>query len=147
LPLGTALAAAVRLLALTGARAGEVLGLPWEHVDLQSGCLRLPMSKTGRKVIHLNEPAIEVLAELAERKTDNPWVIEGAKPGSPLVNIRKPWHRLREAAEAVGTQLGAAMMPRANGSALRNREWVSPFGRGLRSRPAPTRRSKGPARA
>jgi integrase len=61
LPLGTALAAAVRLLALTGARAGEVLGLPWEHVDLQSGCLRLPMSKTGRKVIHLNEPAIEVL--------------------------------------------------------------------------------------
>jgi integrase len=90
--------AAVRLLAFTGARAGEVLGLRWEHVDLQSGCLRLPMSKTGRKVIHLNEPAIGVLAELAERKTDNPWVIEGAKPGSPLVNIRKPWHRLREAA-------------------------------------------------
>ena len=25
-------------------------------------------------------------------------MIEGAKPGCPLVNIRKPWHRIREAA-------------------------------------------------
>jgi integrase len=90
--------AAVRLLAFTGARAGEVLGLRWEHVDLPGGCLRLPTSKTGRKVIHLNGPALEVLAGLAGRRTGSPWVIAGAKPGRPLVNIRKPWHRLREAA-------------------------------------------------
>jgi integrase len=90
--------AAVRLLAFTGARAGEILGLRWEHVDLPRGCLELPTSKTGRKVIHLNGPALEVLSDLAQRRTGNPWVVEGAKPGCPLVNIRKPWHRIREAA-------------------------------------------------
>ena len=90
--------AAVRLLAFTGARAGEILGLRWEHVDLPSGCLRLPTSKTGRKVIYLNGPALDVLSDLAQRRTSHPWVIEGAKPGSPLVNIRKPWHRMRKAA-------------------------------------------------
>ena len=90
--------ATVRLLTFTGARAGEILGLRWEHVDLVSGCLRLPTSKTGRKVIHLNGPSLAVLSDLAQRRTGNPWVVEGAKPGCPLVNIRKPWHRIREAA-------------------------------------------------
>jgi integrase len=90
--------AAVRLLALTGARVAEILGLRWEHVDLSRDCLRLATSKTGRKVIHLNNPALEVLKDLARPSSGNPWVIEGAKPGSPLVNIRKPWHRLRKAA-------------------------------------------------
>ena len=89
--------AAVRLLAFTGARAGEVLGLRWEHVDLPGGCLRLPTSKTGRKVVHLNGPALAVLSKLAERRTTNPWVIEGARPGGPLVNIRKPCYRMRDA--------------------------------------------------
>ena len=77
---------------------GEILGLRWEHVELAGRCLRQPTSKTGRKVVHLNGPALEVLAGLARGRTTNPWVIEGAKPDSPLVNIRKPWHRLRKAA-------------------------------------------------
>jgi integrase len=97
--------AAVRLLACTGARAGEIQGLRWEHVDLAGRCLRLPTSKTGRKVIHLNEPALEVLSELARRRTGNPWVIEGAKPDAPLVNIRKPWHRIRKAADLPDVRL------------------------------------------
>ena len=90
--------ASVRLLVFTGARAGEILGLRWEYLDLPAGCLRLPTSKTGRKVIHLNGPALEVLSQLERRRVGNPWVIEGAKPDSPLVNIRKPWHRIRKAA-------------------------------------------------
>src|SRR5690606_7939875 len=39
--------AAIRLLLLTGARAGEILGARWEHVDWERGVLRLPDSKTG----------------------------------------------------------------------------------------------------
>ena len=91
------MAAAVRLLVLTGARLGEVLSLRWEWVDLAAGELRLPDSKTGAKVIHLNAPARAVLAELPRLK-GNPFVIVGKMPGRPLVNLEKPWRRVRKAA-------------------------------------------------
>jgi integrase len=79
--------------------------LRWEYVDLPSGRLRLPTSKTGRKVIHLNGPAHDVLVDLRRRATGSAWVIEGAKQGSPLVNIRKPWYRIRKAANLPDVRL------------------------------------------
>lgn len=91
------MAAAIRLLVFTGARLREVLGLRWEWVDFERGELRLPDSKTGAKVIHLNAPAREILASLP-RVTGNPHVIVGGKPGAALVNLEKPWCRVRKAA-------------------------------------------------
>ena len=44
-----AVAAAVRVLLLTGAQRGEILQLRWESVDVTHACLRLPDSKTGAK--------------------------------------------------------------------------------------------------
>ena len=90
--------AAIRLLLFTGARLSEILTLKWTEVDLDNHCLRLSDSKTGAKVIYLSPPALEVIAEL-EREDGNPFVIRGAKPGSHLVNLRKPWHRIRKRAE------------------------------------------------
>jgi len=89
--------AAIRLLILTGARLGEILSLQWRHVDHDRRRLALDDSKTGRKVIHLSAPALEVLAGV-ERREGCPWVIAGAKDSQPLVNLRKPWHRVRERA-------------------------------------------------
>ena len=91
------MAAAIRLLVLTGARLGEVMSLRWEWVDLADGVLRLPDSKTGAKAIQLNAPARAVLAGLPRLK-DNPFVILGKRPGRPLVNLEKPWRRVRKAA-------------------------------------------------
>jgi len=82
---------AVRLLILTGCRLSEVLGLRWEYVDLQAQCLHLPDSKTGRKTVHLNAPALAVL-NAAGRDEGNPWMIQGQRSGRPLVNLEKPWH-------------------------------------------------------
>ncbi|MBF0311080.1 MAG: tyrosine-type recombinase/integrase family protein, partial [Magnetococcales bacterium] len=56
--------ASLQLLLLTGMRRGEVLSLQWSHVDFERGCLRLPDSKTGAKVVHLGAAALEVLAGL-----------------------------------------------------------------------------------
>jgi integrase len=89
--------AAIRLLVFTGCRLGEILTLKWSYVDEAQKCLRLPDSKTGAKVIHLNAPALEVLAGM-KRRNDDPWVIEGAIDKRALVNLRKPWHRIRRAA-------------------------------------------------
>lgn len=88
---------AIRLLLFTGCRLSEILTLRWSEVDLERRCLRLSDSKTGRKVIHLNGPALAVLDALP-RKEGNPYVVPGLKPGSHLVNLNKPWRMIRKRA-------------------------------------------------
>lgn len=89
--------AALRLLIFTGARLGEILGLHWEWVDIEAAMIRLPDSKTGAKPIYLNAPAVDLL-ETLPRMLDNPHVIVGLKQGAALVNLEKPWRRIRKAA-------------------------------------------------
>lgn len=90
--------AAIRLLTFTGARRNEILTLRWEHVNEEHGCLMLPDSKTGRKAVHLNPPALDVLHAIP-RLEGNPYVICGERPGRHLANIEKPWRRIRAAAK------------------------------------------------
>ena len=85
---------AIRLLVLTGARLSEVLTLRWKDVDLERKLIRLENSKTGIRSVYLNLPAIELLRDLP-RIEENPFVIHGQKDGSPLVNLQKPWRRIR----------------------------------------------------
>lgn len=87
--------AAIRLLFFTGCRLSEILGLRWADVDFERRCLRLADSKTGARVVPLNAPALKVLADL--EPDDSPWVIRGRRRGAPLVNLGKPWRRIREA--------------------------------------------------
>jgi len=89
--------AAFRLLMYTGCRLGEVLTLKWEEVDLQNNCLRLKDSKTGARVIPLNDTAREVVLSI-EKKADNPYVFCGNKSGTHLVAIQKTWGRIRRKA-------------------------------------------------
>jgi integrase len=86
--------AAIRLLIFTGARLSEILELRWDQVDFERACLRLPDSKTGAKLIHLSPPALDVLFSI-EQHESNPYVIVGREPCAHLINLRKPWGRLR----------------------------------------------------
>ena len=90
--------AAIRLLILTGCRSAEILGLRWEEVDFERKCLRLLDSKTGKRTVFLNEPAIEILASL-EPQGDNPHVVPGEKTGSHRSTLQPIWDRIRDAAE------------------------------------------------
>ena len=74
-----------------------MLTLEWKHVDFERRALHLPDSKTGRKTVYLSAPALEVLANLP-RVTTNPFVIVGEREGAHLVNLQKPWGRIRSAA-------------------------------------------------
>jgi integrase len=97
-------AAAMRLLLFTGCRLSEILELRWEHVDFERGLLFLPDSKTGRKTIVLNAPALAVLADLA-RIPGNPHVIGGQKPGSAMTDLKRPWQRVCREAAISGVRL------------------------------------------
>jgi integrase len=90
--------AAIRLLAFTGARRNEILTLRWEHVSEEHESLLLPDSKTGRKTIRLSSPALALLQEIP-RLEGNPYAICGERPGRHLVNLEKPWRRIRRAAK------------------------------------------------
>ena len=90
--------AAIGLLILTGARLSEILTLRWEHVDLANAVLRLPDSKTGAKEIYLSDTAIKLLRDMP-RMASNPHVIAGKKTGARLINLQKPWRRIRAAAK------------------------------------------------
>ena len=88
---------AVRLLFLTGCRLGEIMTLKWDYVDFDERALRLPDSKTGKKVVHVGAPAVEYLHS-ARRIDGNPWVITGTLPGKPLSDLQPFWQRVRNRA-------------------------------------------------
>jgi integrase len=90
--------AAIRMLAFTGCRVSEVLTLEWEHVDLERGCLRLPDSKTGAKLVPLSAPARQIL-DHSPRIEGNPYAFPGRRKGSPLVGLSHIWGRIREKAK------------------------------------------------
>lgn len=86
--------AAARLLMFTGCRLGEIMKLEWSFVDLQAGALRLPDSKTGKKIVQLGEPAVRVLRSVG-RVAGNKWVLPGRLPGRPLTDLQPFWRRVR----------------------------------------------------
>ncbi len=85
---------AARLLILTGCRLGEIMTLKWDYIDFHERALRLPDSKTGKKVVHLGAPAVEYLHD-AHRIDGNPWVITGILLGKPLSDLQPFWQRVR----------------------------------------------------
>jgi integrase len=85
---------AARLLILTGCRLGEIMTLKWDYVDFDERALRLPDSKTGKKIVHVGAPAVEYLHG-APRIDGNPWVITGILPGKPLSDLQPFWQRVR----------------------------------------------------
>lgn len=90
--IGEHAAAAIRLLVLTGARLKEILHLRWEHVDLERGLLLLPDSKTGKKTIVLNAPAVAILTDLPKV---GGYVIASDSAGTenekPSADLKRPW--------------------------------------------------------
>lgn len=104
--IGQHAAAAIRLLLFCGARLREILHLRWEHVDLERGLLFLTDSKTGKKAIVLNAPAMAVLAALPRV---GGYVIAGQDAGTdeekPRADLNKPWRAVRKRAELEGVRL------------------------------------------
>jgi integrase len=99
--------AAVRLLLLLGTRLGEVLNLRWNEIDFERGLLLLPDSKSGKKTIILNAPALAVLEGIPRI---GEFVIAGRTPKAgqkerPRKDIAKAWRAIRRHAGLNGLRL------------------------------------------
>ena len=76
----------------TAMRRGEILGLLWEHIDLDKKTAFLHMTKNGSsRWVPLSDEAIEKLSE-APIETDRPFPISD-------VAFRQAWDRLRQRAD------------------------------------------------
>ena len=83
---------------MTGARKTELLKAQWADVNWTRAELRLPDTKAGRvHYIPLSPPAVALLRDLPQAE-GNPYILPGKLPGAHLVNISKPWGRVRTAA-------------------------------------------------
>ncbi len=88
--------AALRLLALTGARKNEVLTVRWEQLDEQHRCFWLPDSKTGARPLRLEQPALDLVLSLRRRSE---WVFPSNRIDGPLRDISKALARAIRRAE------------------------------------------------
>ncbi len=83
---------AYKLLILTGCRLGEIKTLQWEFI--KGNRVEFPDTKTGYKRIPFNDEAMQVLQN-TPRVIGNPFVICGEREGQHMINLQKPWRRIR----------------------------------------------------
>jgi integrase len=83
---------AIKLLMLTGARKGEVLGATWDMFDLENGIWTKPSSHTKQRKLHrvpLSAPALRLLKEIKE-ESSSVYVFPGTDD-KPLQDIKRTW--------------------------------------------------------
>lgn len=95
---------AVRLLALTGCRRGEVVGLRWREADLQARQLRLSDTKEGYSLRPLGQPAVDLLSSLP-RHAKSDAVFACGEDGAPYRSLPKAWIRIAKRANLTGVTL------------------------------------------
>jgi integrase len=97
---------AVRLLLLTGARRGEVLGATWDQFNVLDGIWIKPAATTKQNKLHripLSAPAMQLLVDMKtdadlenarrgrDRLPDLVHLFPGGKEGQPLQEIKRFW--------------------------------------------------------
>ncbi len=104
--IGEHAAAAIRLLLFTGCRLREILHLKWQDVDLERGLLFLPTSKTGKKAVVLNAPALSVLTSI---RRIGKYVIASNTAETPderpRSDLKRPWAVVSRRAGLEGVRL------------------------------------------
>jgi len=95
---------AIRVLALTGARVGEILGLKWSEIDFERAIALLPESKTGQKTLYLNQAVREILRDISSTP-ENPYVFSGRRKGQCLQDLKGPWRLIKAEAGLERTRL------------------------------------------
>ena len=84
---------------LTGARRDEVLTMRWVDLDFSQGTWTIAETKAGRShVLPLPRPALAMIQQLP-RLEGNPYVFCGRWGRGHLVNVAKPWKRIRKQAQ------------------------------------------------
>lgn len=92
------IAAALKLLLLTGLRRNEVIKARWDQVDLDARLLYLPKTKAGKpRYAVLNSVAYELVKNLPSRNA-SPWLFPARSGDKPIENPKSTLLRVLERA-------------------------------------------------
>jgi integrase len=97
---------AIKLMLLTGARRGEVLGAMWIMFDLDQGIWTKPAAHTKQRKEHrvpLSAQAIDLLRKL-RTAAHSPYVFPG-KDGKPLTDVKRSWASICKTGGLEGVRL------------------------------------------
>jgi integrase len=83
----------IRLLALTGCRRSEIIGLMWSEIDWECSCIRLEDSKTGFSVRPVGLPVIEYLEERSVER-EGTYVFPGFGYDNAFGGFARHWRDL-----------------------------------------------------
>lgn len=81
----------IRLLLLTGARRGEVLGARWEHFDLRAGVWTKPAATTKQKKMHHVPLSPQAIALLKSLPADSDLLFPSASNSGALTGLKRAW--------------------------------------------------------
>ena len=93
----------VRVLLLTGARRGEVLGMQWNQIDLEAGTWTKPGATTKQKTEHRVPLSADALEIIARQPKVALYVFPGAT--GQRKGLRKTWARVVKNAELEGLRI------------------------------------------
>jgi integrase len=97
---------AIRLLLLTGARRGEILGATWSQFDLENGIWVKPAATTKQAKLHRVplKAALQLLLSMRGRSGDSPYLFPGPR-GGPQHDLKKYWAGVCKAAQIEGARV------------------------------------------
>ncbi len=93
----------IRVIALTGCRRSEVIGLRCGEVDIEGSCLRLTDSKEGASVRPIGLPVLEYLESRRHQEQGaDDYVFPGWEDGTPFGSFPKQWTKILAKTELAG---------------------------------------------
>ncbi len=96
------IAAALKVMLLTGARCSEILTLKWEYFNESKEKALLPNSKTGAKVLPIPPTAWEVISALPRV---NEYCFPGRWGRGHIINVKDTWKRICKAGGISGWRI------------------------------------------
>lgn len=96
------IAAALKVMLLTGARCSEILTLKWEYFNESKEKVLLPNSKTGAKVLPIPPTAWEVISALPRV---NEYCFPGRWGRGHIINVKDTWKRICKAGAISGWRI------------------------------------------
>ena len=85
--------AAIKALALTGCRRGEILSLPWDWLDAKNSCIRFGDTKTGAQMRTIGKSAVEFL-QSQPRNENIEWIFPAKTGDGYFIGLPRVFERL-----------------------------------------------------